>query len=285
MKKVSIVIPCYNAAAFIEETLLSILDQSEIIEIIIVDDGSNDNTKEILSKLNYPLISYIFQNNSGVSSARNKGLEHSNGEYVIFFDADDKMSAGFLSERVKELDVNDQVDFVCGEVQKFNNNELIPGYFRGSYGDIIKEILFFDPLVTTCPSNYLFRRSFLLKHNIRFNTMLASTADKLFLVNCAIHGRSNLAVGKGKLLYRVSDNSMSHLFTSILVEDNAIYYRLLFNSDLIPKKIMSESKFLGNMMLSGAFWKIGQRSRAISYAVKAFFNSPFLFIKKIVHSK
>lgn len=85
---ISVIIPACNAEAFIQETLQSVLDQSwELLEIILVDDGSTDHTAEIAAA--NPGVTVIRQVNQGVAAARNTGIRHARGEYIAFLDADD----------------------------------------------------------------------------------------------------------------------------------------------------------------------------------------------------
>ena len=85
---VSVIIPCYNHAHFLGEAISSVINQTyPHIEIIVVDDGSTDDTAQIAKA--YPNIRYVRQNNCGLSRARNVGLSHSKGDYIVFLDADD----------------------------------------------------------------------------------------------------------------------------------------------------------------------------------------------------
>ena len=85
--KISLIIPTYNRANLIENTLLSVFNQTiKVDEIIVVDDGSTDNTKQILEQYD---IKYIFQENQGVSSARNTGIKRAKNEWICFLDSDD----------------------------------------------------------------------------------------------------------------------------------------------------------------------------------------------------
>src|SRR5438874_6230903 len=87
---VSVIIPCYNQAHFLHEAIQSALAQTySHREILVVDDGSADNTAEVTA--GFAGIRYIRQENSGVSTARNTGLRESRGEYLIFLDADDRL--------------------------------------------------------------------------------------------------------------------------------------------------------------------------------------------------
>lgn len=100
-KLISIVIPLYNKESSIRKTLQSIFHQTyQHFEIIIVDDGSTDNSSAIVESYNDPRIRLIKQDNAGVSSARNKGIQHSKGDYVAFLDADDEWDNDYLERHI-----------------------------------------------------------------------------------------------------------------------------------------------------------------------------------------
>ncbi|HAS37211.1 MAG TPA: glycosyltransferase family 2 protein, partial [Ruminococcaceae bacterium] len=89
---VSIIIPVYNLEKYIKHCLESVVNQTyKELEIICIDDGSTDGSAEIIKSMaeNDPRIKYIYQENAGVSAARNKGLDTATGEYVMFVDGDD----------------------------------------------------------------------------------------------------------------------------------------------------------------------------------------------------
>ena len=89
---VSVVIPCYNQAHFLGEAIESVLAQTyPHLEIVVVDDGSTDNTGEVAAR--YPGVRYVRQENQGLAAARNTGLRHSSGDYLVFLDADDRLLA------------------------------------------------------------------------------------------------------------------------------------------------------------------------------------------------
>ncbi|MCE3227631.1 MAG: family 2 glycosyl transferase [Bacteroidetes bacterium] len=279
--QISVIVPCYNGSLFIEETLHSILSQKNIeFEIIIVDDGSTDDTKTKISSLNNTRIKYIHQENAGVSAARNKGLSYANGNYIVFFDADDKMTGDFLCSRLNLLINHPLIDFICGDVQKFNETGIIKGDFRGTSENVPNEILLYDEKVITCPSNYMFRNSFLKKNKLLFNTNLSSTADRFFLLQCSAFGKCVYEKNAGKLLYRVQENSMSHKLTRKLAWDNAQYYTELVSHRLIPENIRKNALFMGYFILFGAFWKVSLKGVSLTYAWKALKLDPVGFIGK-----
>ena len=112
MPKVSVVIPTYNRARFIVDTIHSVLAQSfQDFEIIVVDDGSTDNTAQVVSGLP---VTYIRQENQGGPVARNNGLKVARGEYIAFLDSDDALLENALEKGVEVLDRHPEVGFSYG---------------------------------------------------------------------------------------------------------------------------------------------------------------------------
>jgi glycosyltransferase involved in cell wall biosynthesis len=108
--KVSVVVPAYNVAATIIETLHSIFNQTfRDFEIIVVDDGSTDGTPALLNAIQHSALQVVRQSNRGLAGARNTGLFHSTGEYVAFCDSDDVWEPEKLDLHVRHLDDNPQV--------------------------------------------------------------------------------------------------------------------------------------------------------------------------------
>jgi glycosyltransferase involved in cell wall biosynthesis len=111
---VSIIIPTYNYAFFLPTTIQSCLDQTyRPIEIIVVDDGSTDDTRNVIERFHGSLI-YVFQENRGVSAARNRGLELATGNYIAFLDSDDYLTNGSIEIRVRILEKYPDIGVVFG---------------------------------------------------------------------------------------------------------------------------------------------------------------------------
>jgi glycosyltransferase involved in cell wall biosynthesis len=116
--KVSVVIPCYNQAHFLPDAVESVLSQSyRDFEVIVVDDGSQDDTQEVASAYvaKDPRVRLIRQQNRGLAGARNRGLAESRGEYVVFLDSDDLLLEEALEVGVRELESHPQCAFVSGQ--------------------------------------------------------------------------------------------------------------------------------------------------------------------------
>ncbi|MEO9022459.1 MAG: glycosyltransferase [Ginsengibacter sp.] len=119
---VSIVIPCYNQAALMEETVQSVLKSTyPNIEIILINDGSTDNTEEISRQLEnkFENVFYHYQENSGPSTARNNGIKKAKGIYILPLDSDDLISDDYISKAVHEFEADKEVKVVYCEAEKF----------------------------------------------------------------------------------------------------------------------------------------------------------------------
>ncbi len=115
---VSVVIPCYNQGRFLNVAIESVLAQSyHSVEIIVVDDGSVDNTKEVA--LSYPQVKYLYQQNSGLSAARNTGIMNASGEYLVFLDSDDWLYPHAIETNVILLHKHPEIVFVSGAFERF----------------------------------------------------------------------------------------------------------------------------------------------------------------------
>jgi hypothetical protein len=120
---VSVVIPVYNGAAFVAEAVRSIVAQGyDSLEIIVVDDGSTDETAEIVARLGKD-VRYLFQENAGPAAARNRGIRDASGELIAFLDADDLWTEGSLQRMVDRLLDEPEVDVVHGHARLFREDE------------------------------------------------------------------------------------------------------------------------------------------------------------------
>lgn len=126
---VSVVIPCYNQGKYLIETVNSVLASSyKPLELILVNDGSTDNSLEIIQKLeaNYPEIRSIDQPNSGVAKARNTGISAATGKYILPLDGDDLISEDYIQKAVDAMEDNPEVKVAYCQAVKFNESGQKP---------------------------------------------------------------------------------------------------------------------------------------------------------------
>ena len=121
---VSIIVPCYNQAQYLDEALQSVLAQTYIHwECIIVNDGSQDNTEEVVEKWLKldSRFKYVFQENVGLSSARNFGISEATGEYILPLDADDKIAVNYTKLGIEAFQKVPSLKVVYCKAEKFEN--------------------------------------------------------------------------------------------------------------------------------------------------------------------
>lgn len=188
MKLISVIIPCYNAHSYIIDCLNSVIYQTyKNIEIICIDDGSTDNTLNLLQKFKneYPsILSVISTHNQGAPAARNLGLKRAVGDYIQFLDADDVIAADKFEKQIKGF--NQEVDVVVSDrVQKnYNLTQVINTYF---FKDIEINPLetAIKKVITTC--NPLYKRQIVMELK-GYDEKLSSAQDWDFHIRLVLAG-------------------------------------------------------------------------------------------------
>ena len=118
---VSIVIPCYEQAHFLPDAIEGALAQTHRkTEVVVVDDGSPDNTAEVVAR--YPEVRCVRQENRGVAEARNAGLRASSGEYVLFVDADDRLTQNAVEAHLRCFAEHPEAGFVVGDIDQISSD-------------------------------------------------------------------------------------------------------------------------------------------------------------------
>jgi hypothetical protein len=130
MPKVSVIIPTYNRTRYLSKAIDSVLSQTyKDYEIIVVDDGSTDNTKEVLQKY-MGKIKYLYQENKGIAAARNFGIRNSTGDFIGFLDNDDQWLPNKLEIQIKTLEKNSKLAFVCSASHVIDEQGSIIDFWR-----------------------------------------------------------------------------------------------------------------------------------------------------------
>ncbi len=121
---ISVIIPVYNGELYLADAIESVLAQSfQPLEIIVIDDGSTDNSQSI-AKRYQPMVRYLYQNNRGTAAARNLGINTARGNFLAFLDQDDVWESQKLELQINTFQKNNKLDMVFGQVQQFFSPEL-----------------------------------------------------------------------------------------------------------------------------------------------------------------
>jgi len=224
--QVDVIIPTFNSLPWLEEAIDSVLDQTHSnLKLIVVDDGSTDETEKFMNSLRDNRVTYLKKDNAGVSSARNMGIANSNSKYIAFLDADDYWSSNKLEEQLKVIDKNINIGLVYGHHYIVDEDNIIQGnnryYERGYLFDKLLE----GNIISGSASMSLIRRSTLEKAGGYFNEDLANGEDwDLWLRIAKI---SEIDFVPKILAYVRNHNSNSQLNTDKMSENIVRAYEII----------------------------------------------------------
>lgn len=261
---VSVIVPVYNGEKYLRECIDSICNQSYTdLEIIIINDGSNDNTskiaKQIESKDNRVI--YVEHENKGVSYSRNKGLDLATGEYIVFVDCDDTIEKGYIELLFNQISKNNLDIVSCGYTDisiygtiklndfyignsMLNKDEFINNIFKGVGGTLWGKI---------------FKTEIINKNKIRLNNNIFMCEDMLFVLKYAMKCNSFGAIEQSLYNYnRKNENSISSKI-------NFEYFDNLIKVMKSIEVILNENKYDKNFIDSILCERI--RSLTISFSI------------------
>lgn len=266
--KVSVIVPAYNSADFICETLDNLLEQTlKDIEIVVVNDGSTDNTEEIIKQYcqKHGNVVLVNQPNGGVSSARNHGLEVATGEYVCFLDADDIYSKNSLEafyNRAKEKNA----DVVIGRLRTFSEEGF--GKFN-AFGDVLSKMDSIDPFDLQLLWNFLvgnkfYRRDRLVESGVRFPPFRYSE-EGAFFMQYVFTKPVITGAYESEFLYRRHSKEQGRSVSQTVSKDLAKSFcdslDMIYQGALKATEGMEQSKrdeYLGEILYKKAYVLIGQ---------------------------
>lgn len=204
---VSVIIPAYNQALYIAQAIQSVLEQTyPHFELIVVDDGSTDETPGILAVLHDPRIHIVRQPNAGLSAARNRGLRESSAPLVTFLDSDDYFLADKLEVMVRFLQDHPDVGLVAGEVKYINNSgKTIREPVEVPTKLALPELLCENPI---CVSGILLRRMWLERVGV-FDESLRACEDWDLWLRLLAAGCVMAWVDHPVVAYRIHSNQMT----------------------------------------------------------------------------
>ncbi len=209
MKLTSFIIPAHNCATTIENTVKSIVAIQIDSEIIIVENGSTDNTANVIKSMadTYSNIK-LFTSDKGVSKARNKGMDVATGDWIIFVDADDKSLPGVVEMR-EQLSTQD-LDLIVGSYKK--DDDIICHNYNSlntttGVTDEIKSWLISKPTLRMQAWAKIYRASFLKQYNLRFDESLSYSEDSEFVIRVLMKARKVLITDN--MFYQYNSGTVS----------------------------------------------------------------------------
>jgi glycosyltransferase involved in cell wall biosynthesis len=198
--RVSVVIPVYNGEAYIAEALDSVMAQNlPPHEVIVVDDGSTDQTASIVRRYNVTLIQ---QENRGLADTRNVAIEHASGDLIALLDADDVWTETKLGDQVEALETHPEAGYALGYHRYIFAGEARAEWFKRTNAD--------DPEPSYCPSIWMIRREVLDRVGL-FEPGRRLGEDIDWLARANDLGTTFHMVPKVLLLRRIHDNNLTGL--------------------------------------------------------------------------
>ncbi|MDB9281516.1 glycosyltransferase family 2 protein [Halorubrum ezzemoulense] len=266
MVTVSVVIPTYNRADVLPRAIESVLNQTySDFEIIVVDDGSTDNTEEVVTSYTDDRVEYIpFSGNEGANAARNEGIRQSNGKYISFLDSDDKLLPTYFEECVVQLDNSgDDIGAVFTSFRVYEDGSLsditVAPSGRVGFQDIIEENSIGGFSCITI------KRS-VFESIEQLDEDLPSSQDYDFFIRL-LNSYDAIGIEKPLLEYYLSDNSISTNIERKI--DGQIQIEKKHGNVLSDKRLANHHYSRGFLYMDD-----GSRSRAISEFLQAIQLNP-----------
>ena len=227
---VSVIIPAYNQGHFLAEAVDSVLAQTYAdVEVIVVDDGSTDNTAEVAQAYQDPRVRYVYKENGGLSSARNEGLRHAQGDFISYLDSDDCFLPEKLTILLGALADTPELGFVAGQaipVDEHGNH--VGKRFETPLPSDLRELLLGNPLHV---GSVLVRRTWQDQVGF-FDETLRSYEDWDMWLRLAQAGCQMLYVAKPVSLYRFHTAQMTRDGRQMTTATFAVLDKLFADPDL-----------------------------------------------------
>ena len=218
--KVSIIIAMYNSELYIERCINSLLNQTyHDIEIIVVDDGSSDSSGKVIKNISkdHNKIKYIYQNNSGPGVARNKGIEHATGKYLLFVDSDDYLSEDYVESMAICAEKNNSELVIAGYTLVYENSSKEKSIVPERYEK--KKAEEWAYRISSCCSR-LYLKTFWDKSQLKFNIERNARAEDVPIALYSNAMAKNIAIVKnpGYYYYQHQGSAMNNRKKRVLFE-------------------------------------------------------------------
>lgn len=273
----SIIVPIYNAERYLYNNILSIFNQKEDtgnFEVVLVNDGSTDDSEKVCLKLQekYKQIKYIYQENNGVSSARNKGLEEAEGKYICFLDCDDFVADNYIETILSVIQDNDFIilnNYIVNGKKIYKEKEKLLSKFRGQVKkDSIIELICENKF--NAPWDKVYVKEIIDNNNIKFKNGLNMGEDLLFNLEYVYYCNKIFITDKSVYYHTINIDSLCNKKITLkrFEEYNIIYNEMINRINYYDKNLLYTEKinlaFLRNIAnYSGKLYKSGYKKKEI----------------------
>lgn len=279
---VSVIVPAYNAGPWIGEAIRSVLAQTHReLELIVVNDGSTDDTLDRILTFDDPRLRIVDQANAGVSAARNMGIALAKGDYICFMDGDDAMLPENIAIKLRGLRDND-VDWVYGDLVICDADLKPTGtLLKGTDGDVIRTVLLGATTAVPTPCSNVLARRRCFDEGVRLDEHLSNAADQDLAI--ALAGRyRHKRLDTAQNLYRVLPGSMSKSI-ALFERDHLRLFWKARRGGLLGDRIFRR-RCMANLYwaIGGSWWKFtSDRLRAVRFFVKALTSHPAVILRPV----
>lgn len=280
---VSVIIPVYNSANYLDACLDSLVMQTcNSIEIIAINDGSTDESAQILDEYakQYPIVRVIHQENHGISETRNLGIKEAKGTYIGFVDSDDYVDVTMFEDMARKA-IDEALDVVvCDYVEHVEGNQTLrvhqlPSFDKTTLKD--KPNLLFD--INASPWNKLYRRAFLIEHNLYF-PLKVKYEDTFVLLGALLHASSIGKIDTPYVHYIVHEGSETTIMDPRVFDILEILHRVnsMYQYDSSYERYKEQLEYFNINRIS--VYALQQRYQSKQEVAYKFIDKAYQFLDK-----
>ena len=204
--KISIIVPIYNTGKYLKKCIDSLINQTyDNLEIILINDGSKDNSSETIKSYNDKRIKYFNKKNEGIGKTRNFGIEKATGDYLMFIDSDDYISDKCCEEFINNANKK-KSDLIVSDYYKDKNGKLECIKLDDFKDSTLKENNKLLLIINHGPCNKLYKRSLIIDNKIRFNEEY-KYEDTPFVIECIDKAKKISKINEALSYYCIHSNS------------------------------------------------------------------------------
>lgn len=263
----TVIIPIYNTGKYLDECIQSLDLEHNDIEVILVDDGSTDDSYSIAKQYSSETVKLFSKPNGGVSSARNIGLRQATRKYIMFLDSDDKFIKTWATKIQSILETDCDIAYFSKKISRYYSNF-----------ELLKLLLGQGEFVYSGCCSKLFKRDLIVNNGIFFNNKIINGEDLLFNIACLNYSKKQIFIPESFYLYRQNLQSLTHSSNEYFIKSNFLFFEeleLLLNESTVVDQHQRE-RIINNAIFSSIYLMVNkynlEKSENARQAVKQLIN-------------